>query len=133
MKYSEHRSKIKSGDIIAVSHSGWTNLHDIQCQIVRLFQESEYCHVGMVWKVSGRLFVIESVKPVVRLVPLSKFVKDGFYHIPLKQAISSKELEFALSTVGIGKYSTLQAITGFLKDLKIGEDKIWQCAEFVIT
>lgn len=132
-EYEAYRKNIKSGDVIAVSHAGLHNLDDLLCHVVRLAQESEYCHVGLVWKVSGRLFVIESVKPLIRLVPLSQFADKGFYHIKLKKAMSSEELEFALAKVGKGHYSNWQAIKGFFRNLQIGNDDFWQCAEFVIA
>lgn len=132
-EYEAYRKNVKSGDLIAISHSGWKSVNDALCQIVRLGQRSEYCHVGLIWRVSGRLFVIESVKPVVRITPLSHFASEGFYHIPLKKSLSAQELEFALSQVGVGEYSNIQAVKGFLKNLAIGEDDLWQCAEFVIA
>jgi hypothetical protein len=133
MKYSEHREKIKSGDIIILSHSKWGSFYDLQVQAVRLFQESEYSHVGLAWKCSGRLFVIEAVTPYVRIFPLSNYAQEGFYHIPLKKPMESKELEFALSKVGNGKYSKWEAILAFFRALSIGKDNLWQCAEFVMT
>jgi len=132
MKYSEIRSNIKSGDIIALSHYKWASLYDLQIQAVRVFTESEYCHVGLVWDIGGRLFVVEAVTPKVRIKPLSHFVKDGFYWIPLNSDTTSAEVEFALSQVGVGEYSKWQAIKGQLSLLNIGRDNLWQCAEFLI-
>ena len=132
MKYSEIRHNIKSGDIIALSHYKWASLYDLQVQAVRLFTQSEYCHVGLVWKIGGRLFVIESVTPKIRIKPLSHFVKDSFYWMPMKANICNDELEFALEKIGEGEYSKWQAIKGQLNLLKIGKDNNWQCAEFLI-
>jgi hypothetical protein len=133
MKYAEYRKNVKSGDIIALSHYEWASWRDLQIQAVRLFTESEYSHVGLIWKVSGRLFVIEAVTPFIRIVPLSQYAKDGFYHVPMKKPMSSQELEYALSEVGVGGYSKLEAIKGFLKTLRIGDNHEWQCSEFVIA
>lgn len=132
-EYEAYRKNIKSGDLIAISHDGWKSVNDFLCQVVRFGQRSEYCHVGLLWKVSGRVFVIESVKPVVRITPLSHFAKTGFYHIPLKKSLSSQELEFALSQVGVGEYSNWQALQAFFKNLNIGEDSLWECAELVVA
>lgn len=132
-EYEAYRKNIKSGDLIFTSHPGWKSIKDILCQIVRIGTRSEYCHVGMCWKVSGRIFVLESVQPVVRIVPLSHFAKEGFFHLPLKKPISSQELEFALSQVGVGKYSNWQALKAFFKNLTIGEDNLWICSEFVLA
>ena len=132
MRYSKIRGSIKSGDIIALSHYKWASLYDLQIQIVRLSTQSEYCHIGLVWEIGGRLFVIESVTPKIRIKPLSHFVEDGFYWIPMDKGISEAELEFALGKVGKGQYSKWQAIKGQLSSLKIGVDDFWQCAEFLI-
>lgn len=131
-EYEAYRKNIKSGDIIALQHRGWKTLYDWQVQMVRLFTRSNYSHVGLVWRVSGRLMVIESVTPVVKLTPLSEYAKEGFYIIGLKKSISSAELEFALGQVGKGKYSKWQAVLAFLRKLKIGSDNLWSCAEFLI-
>lgn len=133
MKYSDVRDKIKGGDIIAVSHSKWNSWYDIQIQAVRIFTESEYCHVGLVREDAGRLFVIESVTPFIRVKPLSEFIKDGFYWIPVNKPISDNELRFAMSEVGKGRYSKFQAIIAQLNMLPIGKDDKWECAEFCIV
>lgn len=132
MKYSEIKSKIKSGDIIALSHYKWASWYDFQVQMVRVFTQSEFTHVGLVWEVAGRLFVIEAVEPVVRITPLSHCAEEGFYWAPLNTPISDEELEFALSKVGKAKYSKWQAIKSQFKSLKVGEDDLFECAEFVI-
>ena len=133
MKYKDYRVKIKSGDLIAYTHYGWSSWYDIQVQIVRMATRSQFSHVGMALELGGRLFILEAVTPVIRLVPLSGTLgKHGFYHIPLEADISSDELEFALSKIGKGKYSKLEAVMAQLRKLRIGEDDLWECAEYVI-
>jgi hypothetical protein len=133
MKYSQYRENIKDGDIIAFSHYEWGSLYDLQIQAVRLFTQSEYSHVGIVVEFGGRLFLAESVVPVVRLVPLSNLLgKKGIYHIAMHTRISNEELEFAMSKVGSGRYSKWQAIMSQLKKLRVGDDDLWECAEYVI-
>ncbi len=134
MKYSDYRGYIKDGDLIAYSHYSWASFYDLQVQAVRLFTQSEYSHVGIVIELGGRLFILESVTPVIRMVPLSNTLsKDGFYHIPMHTRVTDEELEFALSKLGNGKYSKLQAIMAQLRKLAIGEDDLWECAEYVIA
>lgn len=132
-RYIEIRDRIRGGDLIALTHTSWASWYDLQVQFVRLGTQSEYCHVGQVWPVAGRLFVIESVTPMVRLVPLSHFAAEGFYWIPLEAPMSDAELEHALAQLGRGAYSKWQAILGGLRKLRIGADALWQCAEFVIA
>ncbi len=131
MKYD--RSKIKAGDVIALSHYKWASIYDFQIQMVRLFTQSEYTHVGLVVEIGGRLMVAESVTPVVRLKPLSEFVDDGFYWIPTNTPISEQEFTFLMSKVGKGRYSKLAAIAAYFNKLKIGTDDNWQCCEYVIA
>lgn len=133
MDYATVRGKIQSGDLIALTHTKFGSWYDMQVQAVRFGTQSEYSHVGMAWVIGDRVFVIESVTPVIRLVPLSLMAEDGFYWAPLGKAISQEELEFALSKVGLGKYSKWQAVMAQLRRLHIGEDNLWECAEFVIT
>ena len=133
MKYSDVRGSIKSGDLIALTHTKWSSLYDIQIQVVRTAEQSEYSHVGMVYVMGGRVWLLESVDPVIRMIPLSNLVTEGFYLLPLETPISAAELEFAMSEVGIGRYSKLEAIKAFFKRINIGKNSVWECAEFVIT
>lgn len=133
MDYAQLRSSIKSGDLIAVSHYKWASWYDLQVQAVRFGTQSEYSHVGMAWVMGGRVWVIESVTPVIRLVPLSLMAADGFYWAPLNTDISAPELEFALARIGAGKYSKWQAVLAQLRRLRIGSDDLWECAEFIIA
>ncbi len=133
MDYATARSQIKSGDLIALSHYKWASWYDLQVQFVRFGTQSEYSHVAMAWVVGGRVFVIESVEPVVRLVPLSLMVEEGFYWAPMGVDISPAELEFVLSKVGSAQYSKLEAVMAQLRKLEIGKDDLWECAEFIIV
>lgn len=133
MKYEDVRAKIKSGDLIALTHKEWGSWYDFQIQVVRAVTQSEYAHAAMAIVFGGRVWVVEAVVPHVRLVPLSKMAKEGFYWVPMETEVTEKELEFALSIVGVGEYSKFQAVMGQLDELDVGEDNYWQCAEFVIA
>ncbi|MES2262079.1 MAG: hypothetical protein V4724_26460 [Pseudomonadota bacterium] len=130
--YSDYRSRIKSGDLIALTHYKWTSWYDLQVQAVRVFTQSEYSHVGIAWEIGGRLFLIESVAPFVRITPMSQLARDGFYHVPLDVPISDAELEFALAEVGTGAYSKWESVLAKLRRLPIGANHAWSCAEFTI-
>lgn len=129
MKYDLARLTIKSGDVLAWTHKKWNSLYDLQVQAVRLFTQSEYCHVGVAWVVSGRVFVIEAVTPKVRIYPLSKLLP--FYLIRTKPYWNDIVEERALSRVG-DSYSKKQAILAFLNKIKNSEDSLWECAEQTI-
>lgn len=127
MLYSLARSKIKSGDLLAWSHKSWGSWYDIKIQLVRMFTQSEYAHVGIAWCVGDRVFVLESVTPYVRIYPLSR--SKEFYWIPLNMQWNNKVEEEALSKVG-ERYSQIDAVKAFFS-LPI-KNNTWECAEYVV-
>lgn len=124
--YSDVENTIQSGDLLAWSTKGIKQPIDIICHIVRIFTKSEYDHVGIAWKIGGRLFVIDAVPPTVRIFPLEK--KLPFYHIPMNVEWNPKAESLLLSKIG-DKYSVWQAFLSYFK--KPNEDNQWQCAELV--
>lgn len=126
MEYSQARSKIRSGDLLAWSHREpwYRSWYDFKIAIVRAFTQSEYSHVGTAWVIGERVFVIEAVVPLVRIFPLSKLTP--FYHLPMNAQWRQETLEYALSKVG-EPYSQLQAVESFFHLPK--EDGLWECAE----
>jgi len=126
MNYKDARGTIKSGDLFAWSHRGLRSWYDFKVQLVRLWTRSEYSHVGCAWVVNGRVFVIESVSPLARIVPLSNLLPC--FHIPMRVEWTEETEKFALSLVGKAQYSQWEAIAsefGWYRD-----PFYWQCAEF---
>ena len=78
MSYLSKRQEFKSGDLFATTHKSWKTFYDLLVQGVRIGTQSEYAHVGILWCIGGRVFVVESVSPYVRITPLSKFADEGF-------------------------------------------------------
>lgn len=126
-KYPDIRKEIKSGDLLAWSHHGWGSWYDFQIQMVRMFTRSVYCHVGIAWVVSDRIFVLEAVQTGVRIFPLSRLLP--FYWIPVRAEWEEEVEAWALRQVG-EPYSKWQAILAGMGLLAKGEDSIWQCAEY---
>lgn len=133
MKYSDIRSEIKSGDVLAWTHRSWKTFYDLQVQAVRFATQSEYCHVATAWVEGGRVWVIESVSPLVRIIPLSNVAGDGFYWLPMGDEMTTSELEFSLSKVGNGEYSKMLGVKAHLSEIDINDETSWQCAKFVIA
>lgn len=131
-KYSEIRDEIKSGDLVILSHYKWASWYDLQVMMVRLMSATEYTHVGVCVVLGGRVWVAESVVPVVRLVPLSNYAEDGMYIIPTNTPMKDEELEYLLSKVGTAKYSKWQAMMAYLDRLELGADDHFECAEYAI-
>lgn len=127
MKYSEYRDNIRSGDVVAWSHRGIKSFYDLKIWFVRLFTRSEYTHVGIVWRYKSRIFIIESVIPYIRIVPLSNFLPC--YVIHMNKDLGATSEEVALKLVGVGKYSQWEAIKAYFSANK--DPDAWQCVEFV--
>ena len=131
MKYSEVRSKIKSGDTLAWTHRSWKSWYDIKVQLVRIFTQSEYCHTGTAWVYGGRVFVIEAVIPTIRIIPLSNVLGDECYWIPNHPHESdrwSNAEEFAMGLIGAGEYSQLEAIASLVSETPENTGK-WFCSK----
>jgi hypothetical protein len=131
MKYSEIRNNLKSGDVVALSHQQWNSLSDIESQIVKSVTQSEFSHVAIILVMDGTPFLVESVVPFVRIMPLDNLEED-FYLIQTGVPISDTEKNFMFSQVATGAYSKLEAIAAQLELLDIGSNSNWSCAEFLI-
>lgn len=124
MKYNDYKNNIKSGDLIAWTTKGFKNPI---AQLVRLFTESEYEHIAIAWVISGRIFVIEAVHPLVRIYPLSD--RLPFYTIPMNIEWNDDREKFLLSKVG-KSYSFWNAIKSYFK--KINPNNEWECAQLAL-
>jgi hypothetical protein len=131
--YSQIRDTLKSGDLVFTSHSKWNSFYNLQVMLVRLASLSEFSHVGVVVEIGKRVFIAESVSPLVRLIPLSNYADEGFYVSPTNTPMSEGELEFLMSKVGVGTYSKWQAVKAWFNKLNIGEDNQFECGEYVLT
>lgn len=127
MKYADVRPSIRSGDLLAFSHGDWKTWSGIQVNLIRIFTRSTYSHVAVAWVVGGRVFVLEAVKPQLRIFPLSKL--GDFYYIPLNTKWDAETEEFALSKIGVD-YSELDAIRAFYEPLEDGN--VRECAAYVM-
>lgn len=128
VKYADYRDQISSGDVLAWSHRKLESFYDLKVWLVRILTASEYSHVGIAWVFGGRVFVIESVTPEVRIVPLSNLLPC--YVSKVKRINWNNEAEdFALSLVGKGKYSQWEAVKAYFNENK--DPDAWECAEFV--
>lgn len=128
MDYQSHRPSIKSGDLLAWSNKKWKTWHDIKIQLVRIFLQTEYSHVGTALVMGGRVWVLEAVEPRSRIYPLSKL--GSFYHIPLPANWTPEVEEKALSYIG-EEYKQLHAIKAFFKPLE--KEDVSECAALAIA
>lgn len=125
MIYADARPGIRSGDLLAFSHGSWRTWSGIRTNLVRIFTRSTYSHVGLAWVVGGRVFILEAVKPKLRIFPLSQ--SGAFYWLRLGAPWAPNTEVFALSCVGT-PYSDRAAILAFLDRLTPGS--VQECAAY---
>lgn len=126
MDYADARPLIRSGDLLAFSSGSWKTWSGIKVNIVRMFTRSTYSHVGLAWAIGGRVFVLEAVKPRLRIYPLSQC--HDFYLLGLKAPWREQTETFALENIG-GTYSEWVALQAFFRPLEKGN--VRQCAAYV--
>lgn len=130
MNYITARRRLRSGDVVAWTHRGIHSWHDVEVAIVRLATMSEYSHCGVLWRIAGRVFVLDAVSTGVRIFPLSRLLPC--FWLRMGKGFGKAAEEFALATVG-QPYSKWQAVRAFFGQLKQGRDGYWQCAEHSIA
>ena len=132
MRYADARPTIKSGDRLAWTHRKWSSWYDFKVMMVRLFKMSEYSHVAFALVEDDRVFVVESVTPVVQRVPLSD-------HLPCYllsgTGITDAQRLKAIGMLGKYPYSQLLAIWAGILAI-FGKQtsrhiKAMECAKFV--
>ncbi len=120
--YAEVRDQISSGDLIA-----WSG-NSFGASIIRHWTGSEFSHIGMAWRVAGRVFTLEALPGVGVTMRLMSNALDCWW-LPLKPPRWADAEEYALSLLG-RSYSWLDAIRAGLGL----EPRQWngeQCAEYV--
>ncbi len=127
MKYIDARLAIRSGDALAWTHRGWNSWYDFKVQMVRVFTQSEYCHVGIAWVVAGRVFILEAVTAGIRIFPLSKELP--FYWIPTSADWTETVEQYAMDQMG-EPYSQWLAVQSFLGRENKSDEGTWQCAKY---
>jgi hypothetical protein len=126
--YTNCRDAIRSGDLLAFSHRRWRSWTDWKIQGVRLAQQSEYAHVGIAVVFGKRIWVIEAVKPVVRIVPLSLLLPAYWIHMSVDW---TEEVDtYAMSFIGKAFYSEWEAVMAFI-GLNSRDNDAWECGELV--
>ena len=128
MDYTTARPLIRSGDLISQSHGDWTTWRGFKVNLVRIFTRSTYSHLGVAWVIGGRVFILEAVKPKLRIYPMSKI--GDFYLLPLQAPWSEFAESMALKNIGVD-YSEIVAMQAFFGPLQDGE--VRQCAAYALA
>lgn len=120
MKYTEARTIISSGDLLA-----WSG-NSLFSKAIKWFTGSPYSHVGIAWKANDRLFVIESMDFIgVRIFPCSRLLP---FYWAKTNACWQLMKEEAFRLIG-AKYSVIGCVKAGL-GIKTRDDNYYQCAEF---
>lgn len=129
--YAAYRDNIRSGDLLSWTHRAWDSWYDVQVQAVRLATQSEYSHVGVAWVSGGRVWVLESVTPLPRIVPLSNLLHEGCWVTHMGCEWLPETERFALSMIGNDRYeySKIEAIKAYFGREDMSSDDM-QCAKF---
>lgn len=128
MNYDKARGRLRSGDLVTWSGRGIKSWHDVEVAAVRFFTRSEYSHVGVLWRIAGRVFVLDAVSTGVRIFPLSRLLPC--FWLRMGKPFTKAAEAFALKTVG-QPYSRWEAIKAFFGRSN-PQDGIWQCAEHTL-
>lgn len=129
MKYSDARQIIKTGDLLAFTHTAWGSWHDFQIHMVRKATESEFAHVGIAYVIYDRVFILESVGSGVRLFPLSRSLP--FYFVSNPSSLSGEALEWAFLHLGEPYESKVKMVLAELFNIDLKKNKRLQCSEYV--
>jgi len=125
-EYKVVRDDIKSGDLLAWSKSPTDKvISNIFLSIVKFFTKSNYGHVGIAWRMGGRLLVVEAVIPFIHVYPVSK--RESFYWIPTNIPWTPSYIKHLLKYLGTS-YSIIDCIRAYLGDTDPSNNR-WQCAE----
>mgnify|MGYP001168845010 CR=1 FL=1 len=129
MKYADFRPLIKTGDLLAFSHTAKGTFYDFQIHMVRKATESEFSHVGIAYVANGRVFILEAIGSGVRMFPLSRYLP--FYHVTNPIELSEKALNWAFETLGAEYESKLLMLVKSIVNIKLNDNKRFQCSEYV--
>lgn len=125
VSYDRAGEVIQSGDLLIWSKNTISTISNAVLELIRIATLSDYAHVGIAWKVSGRLFVIEATMPSIHIAPVSAL--EEFYFLNMGIDFTSEAQDWLLSKVGL-KYSIDDALRAMVGKTCEADDR-WQCAE----
>lgn len=111
VRYSEIRDTLKTGDLVSWKAGKVNSFFTAILKIYQKILKPKSVHVGIVFVVGGRTFVVEARPPVVRIYPLSRM--EDFYLIRTNIPDDKANVDFLLQEVGV-KYGILDLIRGLL-------------------
>lgn len=126
--YSDVRDTLQTGDLIATRTTKIETFFDFVLYWYQKLFKRRFSHVGVVLRVGDRIFIVEAVPKVVRMIPLSMY--SNFYLI--RTGVKDSSRHFHNLTRHLGKpYSLLDLIKGML-NIKGSENDLY-CSELALT
>lgn len=123
-KYLDIRNDLKSGDL--VFYSSHNKIGD---KIIKWWSKSEYSHVGVIWTIAGRVFLLEaSALGGIRMVPISLRLPDLIVSMGVEwtPAAEQQAMEHMME-----KYSYTDAILAGLH--RKYKESGWICTEYAAS
>ena len=96
--YKDMRNNVSSGDLLIWEDSEESLVSRIILKCIRLFTKQQYGHVGIAWRVGGRLLCVEAVPSGIRIWPVSEF--DRFFYVETGMTFKDKDADWLLDKVG---------------------------------
>lgn len=133
MKYFEAAPIIKQGDLLFFTHTEWDSWYDLQVQAVRIAGETEITHVAIAYPMDGELWILESVVPKVRAVPLTNVLNEtGFWWVSLDTLMTPTEVVWARHQIARAEYSKVQGVQAQFGVDVTNDDGLMECAKYAI-
>lgn len=107
--YSEIRSTVTTGDLIAWNKPGFKSTTGMLLLLYQKILKAKYTHVGVAAVLGGRIMIIEATPPAVRIFPLSMLT--DFDIIKTEIADIPNHLDVLLTQLG-KPYSLLDFFRG---------------------
>lgn len=111
VRYSDIRDSLRTGDLVSWKAGKVNSFFTAILKIYQKILKPKSVHVGIVFVVGGRTFVVEARPPVVRIYPLSRM--EDFYLIRTNIPDDKANVDFLLQEVGV-EYGILDLIRGLL-------------------
>ena len=111
VRYSEIRDTLTTGDLVSWKAGKVNSFFSAILKIYQKILKPKSVHVGIVFVVGGRTFIVEARPPVVRIYPLSRM--EDFYLIRTNIPDDKANVDFLLQEVGV-EYGILDLIRGLL-------------------
>jgi hypothetical protein len=120
--YSDVRDKLQSGDVAFFSSH-----NTIGDMLVKLGTMSQFSHVGTIFRLEGRVFLLEaSLAGGIRMVPLTLRLPDYVFQTGIKYPWNPRSEKIALAHI-MEKYSKWEALRAWLGDK---EGRGWICTKY---